>query len=586
MMGLHVDYVRDGGTFMILRAEGHIEPQRINLVQKEMLMSISVPGLLRLDIREVDYKVSLHYDITGRRMLSQCLKSDKMSMPEFYSLLLQIITVLDDSKGYMLSPGNYILEEEFIFVEEPLTSGILYLTYVPLKEPLIVNPVHIMLLGLITRLMTSISHMEGNGIQKILSFCRDDLFSIPALKRMLIELLADDEPTVRHKSSHELQMQSKYEESRAVIKEYLPSYSQSAVASERVGLEYSSLRRNESNESPIWKTPQLFHSDDNDTLADSDESGSDSPKHFYYIVGAILIDALCWKLLYLDHPVSLNLYICMGLTLVFGVAVLLIRAGKLQLPVQGMATQLAQSNSTNFDDQDQKQEEITWKGKKGQRGKPKVADFDEKWRWNDVGDVTFPNAPRENPQNAHKQQPQSPRLTQEAYSTQIDYPTYVSNPIQEPYPAQIPYAIPKEKYNDSVVGIEIGPPVNPATVLLKRPMVQDRDSYSLPLPATLSYLERYDSTGGGTQRIALKTGSFVIGRSEEIVQYVEKAVGVSRAHVELMITTNGCSLKDLGSKNGTKLKGELIAPYKDYPLEAGDVFSIADTSFKCCKEGM
>lgn len=582
-MGLHVDYIRDGGTYMILRAEGHIESERINQVQKEMLMSTAVPGLLRLDTREVDYKVSLHYDITGRRMLSQCLKSDKMSMPEFYSLLLQIITVLDDSKGYMLSPVNYILEEEFIFVEEPLTSGILYLTYVPLKEPLIVDPVHIMLLGLITRLMTSISHMEGNGIQKILSICRNDLFSIPALKRMLIELLADDELTVSHKSSHEVQMQSKYEESRAVIKEYLPSYSQSAVASERVGLEYNSLRRNESNESPIWESPQLFHSDN---ISDSDESGSGSPKLFYYIVGAILIDALCWKLLYLDHPVSLNLYICMGLTLVFGVAVLLIRAGKLQLPVKGMVKQLEQSNSTHFDDQDQKQEEITWKGKKSQRGKQNVGEFDEKWRWNDVGDVTFPNAPRGNPENTHKQQPQSPRPTQEAYSTQIDYPTYVSNPIQESYSAQIPYATPKEQYNDTVVGKEIGPPVNPATVLLKRPMVQDQGSYSLPLPAKLSYLERYDSTGGGTQRIALKTGSFVIGRSEEIVQYVEKAVGVSRAHVELMITTNGCSLKDLGSKNGTKLKGELIAPYKDYPLEAGDVFSIADTSFKCCKEGM
>lgn len=550
MMGVHVDYIRDGGTYMILKAEGHIESERLNLVQKEMLVSIAVPGLLRLDIREVDFKVSLHYDITGKRMLSQCLKSDKMSMPEFYSLLLQIIIVLDDSKGYMLSPANYILEEEFIFVEEPLSSGILYLTYVPLKEPLVVDPVHIMLLGLITRLMTSITHMEGNGIQRILSFCRDDLFSILALKRMLIELLADDEPKVSHKSNHEVQRPSKYEESRAVIKEYLPSYSQSAAASERVGLEYNSLRRNESDIIPVRESPQLFKFDDSDSPEDLDESGSGSPKLIYYILGAILIDALCWKLLYLDHPVSLSLYICIGLTLVFGGAVLLIRAGKLQLPVRGLAKQLAQSSSTNFEDQNQ--DETTWKGK---RGKPKVADFEEKWRWNEVGDVTFPNAPRGNPENANKQQLQSPRPTQ------------------------------KEQYSDSVVEKEIVPPVNPATVLLKRPMVQDQGSYSLPLPTTLSYLERYDSTGGGTQRIALKTGSFVIGRSEEIVQYVEKAVGVSRAHVELMITTSGCSLKDLGSKNGTKLKGELIAPYKDYPLEAGDVFSIAEASFKCCKEG-
>ncbi|MNR52806.1 FHA domain protein [compost metagenome] len=74
----------------------------------------------------------------------------------------------------------------------------------------------------------------------------------------------------------------------------------------------------------------------------------------------------------------------------------------------------------------------------------------------------------------------------------------------------------------------------------------------------------------------------MIGRSEEVVQYVEKTVGTSRAHVELTIQGRKCSIRDLGSRNGTKLQGEVIAPYKDYPLDVGHAFSIATTSFKLC----
>lgn len=84
----------------------------------------------------------------------------------------------------------------------------------------------------------------------------------------------------------------------------------------------------------------------------------------------------------------------------------------------------------------------------------------------------------------------------------------------------------------------------------------------------------------GAERIPLPKGSFIIGRSEDLAQYVEKEAGVSRAHVELMIRENGCCIKDLGSRNGTKLNGELLAPYKDYPLEPGESFSIAEITFQ------
>ena len=43
----------------------------------------------------------------------------------------QIVTALEDSKLYMLQPENYILHEDYLFIEGSLHLGTLYLTYVP-----------------------------------------------------------------------------------------------------------------------------------------------------------------------------------------------------------------------------------------------------------------------------------------------------------------------------------------------------------------------------------------------------------------------------------------------------------------------
>ncbi|MFB6472979.1 MULTISPECIES: FHA domain-containing protein [Paenibacillus] len=46
-------------------------------------------------------------------------------------------------------------------------------------------------------------------------------------------------------------------------------------------------------------------------------------------------------------------------------------------------------------------------------------------------------------------------------------------------------------------------------------------------------------------------------------------MGTSRAHVELSREGGEYVLKDLGSRNGTILKGESMVPYKEYPFEGG-----------------
>lgn len=93
----------------------------------------------------------------------------------------------------------------------------------------------------------------------------------------------------------------------------------------------------------------------------------------------------------------------------------------------------------------------------------------------------------------------------------------------------------------------------------------------------LAYLEvnRNDQT----EKIQLRSDSFIIGRNESAVQYVETTAGVSRTHIEITKNATLYSIKDLGSRNGSKLNGEKMVAYKNYPLNDGDQIRIAKITY-------
>ncbi|MGO4345498.1 DUF6382 domain-containing protein [Paenibacillus sp. MCAF9] len=76
-------------------------------------------------------------------------------------------------------------------------------------------------------------------------------------------------------------------------------------------------------------------------------------------------------------------------------------------------------------------------------------------------------------------------------------------------------------------------------------------------------------------RIELQEGSFKIGRSGEQVSYAEGASGISRLHLEIEILAGEYKAKDLGSRNGSLLNGQMMIPYKSYKLSIGDVIHLA-----------
>ncbi len=79
----------------------------------------------------------------------------------------------------------------------------------------------------------------------------------------------------------------------------------------------------------------------------------------------------------------------------------------------------------------------------------------------------------------------------------------------------------------------------------------------------------------GNREIALGDGENLFGREDDAVVWIDDAA-VSRRHARIVIDESGALLEDLGSKNGTSLRGRpLPCPAK---LTDGDVITIGTAS--------
>ena len=84
-----------------------------------------------------------------------------------------------------------------------------------------------------------------------------------------------------------------------------------------------------------------------------------------------------------------------------------------------------------------------------------------------------------------------------------------------------------------------------------------------------AYFIKYsDETGPKTHEFS--SGELILGRAPDC-QVILKDFGISRQHAKLIADPGGVRIMDLGSKNGTKINGNLIT---QAPLREGDKFSL------------
>ena len=193
MYGLTRDFIRNGGSFMVLEKAEGLRMDELSRVQMGMLSSNQIPRLLPVHIREVDRNVTLQYDISGYKMLPQMLKSGKIKLRVLYGLLFQLADTFTECRQYMLDSRQLQIQEEYIFINGSLEIGELGLVYIPIVDAVEVDPTPQQFRELVIRLMAHVQELQGEGIQRVLQLCDSEQWDIRQLRELLLELYADEQ---------------------------------------------------------------------------------------------------------------------------------------------------------------------------------------------------------------------------------------------------------------------------------------------------------------------------------------------------------------------------------------------------------
>jgi DNA-binding winged helix-turn-helix (wHTH) protein len=87
----------------------------------------------------------------------------------------------------------------------------------------------------------------------------------------------------------------------------------------------------------------------------------------------------------------------------------------------------------------------------------------------------------------------------------------------------------------------------------------------------------------GVREVALGAGENVLGREPSVSVFIDDAT-VSRHHARIVVDRRGARLEDLGSKNGTWVRGRRICG--SHPLSDGEDFRVGSVpmTFRCFAE--
>ncbi len=151
--------------------------------QVDMIRNNRIPGVLGLDMRRVDSRPLLYYDVTGKWMLKDLLDHKEFSGVEFLALLEKFIQALTGAEAYLLDLTQFALDEEHIFLEGDMEPRLLYL---PVKNT---QNVHERFKNLLLQLIVYRARVadqdSGPVLSGILNYMKRDSFNLYEFQKAL-----------------------------------------------------------------------------------------------------------------------------------------------------------------------------------------------------------------------------------------------------------------------------------------------------------------------------------------------------------------------------------------------------------------
>lgn len=696
-MNLTRDFVQNGGIFMMIDTESGLSSADLNRIQTGMLTSNRIHRLLALRIKEVDNRITFHYDVTGLKMLSHIWFSHRHSIQVLYKLLYEILDTLDSSREYMLAPLQFVIHEDYIFVEGAGVEYTVRLAYLPLREGFATCSVGQSIKQLIIRLLGSIKELQGDGLQRLLQVCDQEIFDLQGMKLLLLEYLDDtcsNETSIDTASELALYLRSPsaldsglspanarssprakgldvqreglistdgehLSDRDSVVASYLNKtalrktadhtegegeYEQFLGRRERKGGEKASrmvdsqaalLHAPSFSDPPVWNYGEASADDEE---MESNISTNGPRKYRVYIMSVcILLSAIVWRYLYLDHPGLTNLIIASAITVLLGIATLLAWFGKLRLnrDVEDYSEHVAELDSGELEDYEPvnsgkgatisrfQVERVTGymsrQQRKGylegsemeiNRGKniDRLGHGEEQLREGlssaDPYTAGDKNKATENQENNNFGNQTSNKVNYKINnqannksnsnihnSIHRSIDNSVNNGLSNTSNDRRRSSVPDEEANSgdyySFLKENTGALTNSASDATRflgaedRKIAEQRQEHDTQV-ACLYLLDTEGNHVSETIPIRLPRNSFTIGRGEESVYRISDAEGLSRLHVEISGTARGGEyrIKDLASTNGSQLNNEAMIPYKEYLLQHRDILKLPGVAFQ------
>lgn len=535
---LGYDFQQKNGHYLMFNEKNgeQLTDEALIPLQVRMMQSNQIPNLLQLSIEEMDFNIKLYYDITSKRTLDAYLKVHTFTSYEFYQLFINILTTLEKSKLYMLDEHQYILKESFIYIgKEPQQ---LYLTYVPVKffekEKSTLDEIKELLLSV----SQQIEGFQGSEKKHLVSYVKDPSFSVNGLKELLMNLQqlrpAPYMAPQQGYSQPDLHTHGQAEH-RTVLEQSQPIHAQQQEKLQKKETDKVQPKQNKKTKKKEKEQPQ---------------SEQKNPK-FYISIFAILLLVIVWKV-YEIIPSQVMLYVSASLTAVITVSTIFFLFKRPRKQTEGVN----EIKQKAVQEREVQEKLISTMNKEAMPSYPynmQAVSGDRTYTSN----VFAPPEPTETESNI-----------QPVFEIQNSVSSLSVSDTRMEVPAPIPFSTTKRRFVDTNLQFE-----SDDTVLLEEDDSSDEEmvTYSRPVLE----VER----NGDLEEIIINEDHFTIGRSTDSVNYMEDTVGVSRMHIELIRIEDSYGLKDLGSKNGSKLNGENIVPYKIYALNSGDVISLGKIDY-------
>lgn len=113
-------------NYMVL---SHIEEEPCESYSIKMLKAQTIEGILPLDLRIINNQKSLYYEISGKQLMLNLFDKVELSYNKIKNVILKIINTIDTAYEYLLSVDDFMLTEEYIFLDIEKDSP--WLCYLP-----------------------------------------------------------------------------------------------------------------------------------------------------------------------------------------------------------------------------------------------------------------------------------------------------------------------------------------------------------------------------------------------------------------------------------------------------------------------